>query len=90
MKGLAALVIVVVLKVFLSSTHFIYDLAYPGRLMASVQALSAVLIGGLLYVAMIIKMNLLTEAELSLLPFGSKLMIFLPKKSRRGRVHEKD
>jgi O-antigen/teichoic acid export membrane protein len=90
MNGLAALVMVVVLKVFLSSTHFIYDLAYPERLMASVQALSAVLVGGLIYVAMIIKTNLLTEAELSLLPFGSKLMVFLPKKNRRGRVHEKD
>jgi hypothetical protein len=58
--------------------------------MASVQALSAVMVGGLIYVVMIIKTNLLTEAELSLLPFGSKLMVFLPKKNRRGRVHEKD
>jgi hypothetical protein len=81
---------VIVLKAFLSGTHFIYDFGYPQRLMASVQALSAVLIGGSIYVSMIIKTNLLTEAELSLLPFGSKLMVFLPKKNRRGRVHEKD
>ena len=90
MNGLAALMMVIVLKAFLSGTHFIYDLGYPQRLMASVQALFAVLVGGSIYVSMIIKTNLLTEAELSLLPFGSKLMVFLPKKNRRGRVHEKD
>ena len=90
MNILSALVMVIVLQVFLNGTNFIYDLGYSERLMASFQALSAVMVGGLAYLAFMIKTQLLTEKDLYLLPFGSKLMVFLPKKSRRGRTDEKD
>lgn len=90
MNGLAALVMIIVLHVFLLLTNFIYDLVYSDRLWASFQALAAVSIGGIIYVVMIIRANLLNENELSFLPFGSKLMLFLPKNQKKGRVYEKD
>ncbi|WP_338471280.1 polysaccharide biosynthesis protein [Niallia sp. XMNu-256] len=79
MTLLSALVMVIVLKGFLLSTHFIYDLDSSERLLASFQALAAVVIGGFAYIFMMIKTHLLTESDLFLLPFGSKLMVFLPK-----------
>lgn len=89
-NGLVAIVMIVILHLFLYLTNFIYSLIDSERLWASFQALVGVSIGGLIYVVMIIKTNLLKENELSLLPFGSKLMIFLPKSRKKGRVYEKD
>lgn len=90
MTFFSALVMTGVLKGFLLCTEFIYDVGYSERLMAGLQALTAVLVGGLTYLILVIKTQLLTESELYLLPFGSKLMVFLPKKKKRGRVHEKN
>jgi O-antigen/teichoic acid export membrane protein len=54
-----------------------------GRLMATFQALSAVLIGGLVYVILVIRGRLFTRDELLLIPFGHILIQFLPKNKRR-------
>lgn len=62
----------------------ITDLIFPvSRLYVSLQALSAVLIGGLLYLFLVLRNGAFKESELSFLPFGSKLMYFLP--NRRGK-----
>ena len=83
MIGLAAFIMMVVLKAFLFLTSFFYDIGFSIRLMSSIQALGAVLTGGLAYLAFVLKGNIFKEEELSLLPFGSKLMAFLPKGNRR-------
>ena len=83
MIGLAAFIMMVVLKSSLFLTSFIYDMGYSIRLMASIQALGAVLAGGFTYLVFVLRANLFKEDELSLLPFGSKLMAFLPKGNRR-------
>lgn len=80
--GLAAFIMMMVLKSFLFLTSFIYDMGYSIRLMASIQALGAVLAGGFTYLVFVLRGNLFKEEELSLLPFGSKLMAFLPKGNR--------
>lgn len=90
MTILSVLMMMVVIKAFLLSTNFIYDAGYSERLMASFQALTAVLVGGLTYLILMVKTNLLTKSELYLLPFGSKLMVFLPKKKKKGRVDEEN
>jgi PST family polysaccharide transporter len=90
MNGLAAFVMFLILHLFLYMTNFIYDLVDSDRIWASFQALIAVIIGGFTYVVVIIRANLLKEAELSYLPLGSKLMLFLPKGQKKGRTYEKD
>lgn len=81
--AIAALAMMAVLQLYLFVTNFIYMLGYSERLMAGIQAVSAVFLGGAVYVMIILRGRIFKEAELSLLPFGSKLMIFLPKKHRR-------
>ncbi|MDZ5474324.1 polysaccharide biosynthesis protein [Bacillus sp. 31A1R] len=45
------------------------------RMVASLQAISAVLMGGFIYLFIIIRGNLFSQEELSMLPFGSKLIV---------------
>lgn len=71
-----------VLQLYLFLTDFIYKLDYSVRLLAGFQSLSAVLLGGVVYMIIILRGNLFKEEELLLLPFGSKLVIFLPKNRR--------
>lgn len=79
----ASILMLIVLNVYLSFTDFMYELRYSDRTIAGVQALSAVILGGSLYIIMILRSNVFKESELTLLPFGSKLIMFLPKKKRR-------
>ncbi|MCQ6276724.1 oligosaccharide flippase family protein [Bacillus sp. V3B] len=83
MISVAAVVMMVVLNVFLQMTDFFYEFGHSKRLFASMQALGAVILGGFAYMVIILKTNLFKEDELSLLPLGSKLMVFLPKKNGR-------
>ncbi|WP_147535881.1 putative polysaccharide biosynthesis protein [Bacillus marasmi] len=60
------------------------DFLFAGeRLLATIQALSGVIIGGSLYLFIVFRSGIFNEAELSLLPFGDKLKALLPNKSRR-------
>ncbi len=79
----ASSAMIAVLQLYLYLTDFIYTLGYSARLLAGFQALTAVLFGGVVYTVFILRGNVFKEEELSLLPFGSKLIIFLPKKNRR-------
>ncbi|MGJ7923176.1 putative polysaccharide biosynthesis protein [Neobacillus sp. LXY-4] len=58
----------------------ITEILFSGsRLFAAFQSLTAVIIGGFVYLLIVLRSGVFTEKELSLLPFGSKLMALLPK-----------
>lgn len=75
----AALIMVMVLRVYLLLTDYSAGFS-GGRLFSGFQALSAVSIGGLCYLWIMIKGGTFKERELAMLPFGSKLLFLLPKK----------
>lgn len=79
---LSALVMFVVLQGFLYATGFVMPLAEE-RIPAGIQALSAVAAGGVVYLFAIIRGRLFTVEELTMLPFGSKLIYFFPERNRR-------
>jgi len=79
----AGICMLIVLNVYLYLTNITYQLRISDRMIASIQALSAVILGGFTYLVMILRSNVFKESELSLLPFGSKLIMFLPKRKRR-------
>ncbi len=59
--------------------HFLNE---PSRVEAGFKAIIGVLIGGLSYLIVIVRLHTFKESELSLLPLGSKLIQLLPKKNR--------
>lgn len=79
---MAAFVMFLVLKGYLWITDFLYRLG-DDRMIASLQSLSAAVLGGCTYVFFIIQSKVFTAEELQLLPFGSKLNRLFPKKNRR-------
>lgn len=87
---LATLILFIVLKIYLFATQPIYQLMDSHRLVAAFQAVSGVAIGGIIYLMVIMRSNLLRVEELALLPFGSKLMYLLPKERKSKRYEKKD
>lgn len=81
--AIANMFMFVILKTYLFMTNPIYQLIESERLAATLQAISAVGIGGALFLIMIMKIHLINEKDLSLLPFGSKLLFLLPKERRK-------
>lgn len=77
--GFGAAVMFIVLKGYLFMTGFMYDVSHE-RLAASFQAMTGVLIGGAVYLFIIIRLKCFTLRELVLLPFGSRLLLFYPKR----------
>lgn len=71
-----------VLKGYLTISDFMYSLGND-RFIAALQALSAVMIGGCIYLFALIRGKVFSLEELTLLPFGSKIIHLLPKKNRR-------
>ncbi|MBA4538424.1 polysaccharide biosynthesis protein [Bacillus aquiflavi] len=71
---------VILLEGYLGVTNFLYSLVYSDRLASTVQALSAVIIGGGVYLFIIIKSGVFQANELKVLPFGRRLLRLLPKK----------
>lgn len=78
--GLATIVMTVLLNRYLYVTQFVLEIVNSVRLASAIQALSAVCIGGFVYILIIIKGGLFNQEELRALPFGSKLVLLLPKK----------
>jgi O-antigen/teichoic acid export membrane protein len=78
----AALMMVLLLKGYLTLTNMIVIPAGTERVMASIQALGCAMSGGFLFLFIIIRGGVFLEKELSLFPFGSKLSLLLPKKNR--------
>lgn len=79
----ATLVMVLFLRAYIAGTHSIYGLFDSTRLDAAVQSVSAVLFGSVLFLWMVIRKSVFSEEDLSLLPFGSKLIWFLHHNDRR-------
>ncbi len=82
--SIAAVVMFLVLKVYLFVTSFIFTFGHE-RLTAGLQALSAVFLGGFVYLSIVLKGNTFKNEEIAMLPFGSKLMLLLPKRTRRWK-----
>ncbi|MFS0784150.1 putative polysaccharide biosynthesis protein [Bacillus sp. 1P06AnD] len=80
LTALATLGMSAVLAVELALFHMIGDSWPYGRIGSLVQAIVSVVTGAAVYLLIIIRGRLLTETELGLLPLGSKLTYFLPKK----------
>ncbi len=59
-----------------------FALKEGSRLLSAFQSLSGVVLGGFVYVFLVLRGNVFKEKELLTLPFGSKLSWFLPKKGR--------
>lgn len=78
----AAISMFLIVKGFLVISDCLYVLGHA-RVMATLQALTAVLFGGFTYLLMLFRMKVFTIEELTLLPFGSKMVYLFPKKDRR-------
>ncbi|MFO1441918.1 oligosaccharide flippase family protein [Bacillus sp. Bva_UNVM-123] len=87
--GIAALSMFIVLKAYLYITGFIFTFGHE-RLNAGVQALTAVMLGGFTYLLIVLKGNTFKNEEIAMLPFGSKLMVLLPKRNRRWNNDEEN
>ncbi|WP_449538335.1 putative polysaccharide biosynthesis protein [Ferdinandcohnia sp. Marseille-Q9671] len=66
----AAIAMIVVILCYTFALHFVFPNA--NRLLASVEALSSVLLGGLTYLFFIIRGRVFSEDELSVIPMGTK------------------
>ncbi|WP_433959623.1 putative polysaccharide biosynthesis protein [Cytobacillus horneckiae] len=73
---IAAAVMVLLLTYYLKVTNGLYDGYSNERISAGIQALSAVIIGAVVYLFIVIRGNTFTEEELEILPFGNKLLLF--------------
>ncbi|WP_144462625.1 putative polysaccharide biosynthesis protein [Siminovitchia fortis] len=77
----------VVMTIALQGWLYIFDhIGMQGRLFNTAAALTGVVIGGLAYLAVIMRMNLFTEEEISHVPYYSKLKRFKTvRKERRQK-----
>lgn len=80
---IATVFMFIALKVYINVSGGLYDFFPEIRLAAAIQALSAVMFGGFIYLVLILRQSVFNISELMLLPFGSKLLLFLPK--HKGR-----
>lgn len=78
----ATVVMIVVLKGYDVLTAGFFHVVHPARLRAALQALPAVLLGGVLFLFIVIRGKVFRLEELALFPFGSKLIRLLPRKDR--------
>ncbi|WP_313802518.1 oligosaccharide flippase family protein [Cytobacillus sp.] len=74
----ATLVMMFILKLYLYVTGLFPSIDHE-RLFAAFQAMSAVIVGAIVYLWVVLKGRTFKEEELAMLPFGSKLLFFLPK-----------
>lgn len=79
----ASFVMLLVLKGYIPLSSLLLEFIENNRIKSAIQALSGVMIGGIVYVFLVLRGNVFKEKELLLLPLGSKLIWFLPKR-RKG------
>lgn len=79
----ASFVMLLVLKGYIPLSSLLLEFIGNNRIKSAIQALSGVMIGGIVYVLLVLRGNVFKEKEILLLPLGSKLIWFLPKK-RKG------
>ncbi|GKU85012.1 oligosaccharide flippase family protein [Niallia sp. NCCP-28] len=80
--GCSSIIMFMLLKLYLYITNFIEPIFHSIRVLASFQAISGVAIGGIVYLFIVMKADIFKEQDLNLLPLGSKLSYFLPRKGR--------
>ncbi|MEH7547003.1 MULTISPECIES: putative polysaccharide biosynthesis protein [Bacillaceae] len=78
----ATMSMVLLLKGYLYITEYFFASFGMERLGAAMQAISAVVCGGLLFLSIIIRGRVFREEELALFPLGSKLIHLLGRKDR--------
>ncbi|HYK71552.1 MAG TPA: polysaccharide biosynthesis protein [Pseudoneobacillus sp.] len=70
------------IKIYIFSSQFLFIFIESHRLIATLQSLGSVAIGGMIYLVMILRTNVFHFEDITLLPFGSKLMFLLPNKKK--------
>ncbi|QOR68758.1 polysaccharide biosynthesis protein [Cytobacillus suaedae] len=80
----AAAVMIFTLFVYKSILHFIVGETVDSRLFSTFHSLSAVLLGGMVYILVIIRGNAFTREELAYFPLGEKATILL-RTRKQGR-----
>lgn len=80
--GIAAFIMMTALLCLFALINLTFAGFQTSRIYATVQALAGVIVGGLSYLAVILKINIFTHKEISLLPFGDKLLTLLDKKRK--------
>jgi O-antigen/teichoic acid export membrane protein len=78
----ATTVMVVFLKGYIWGTDIFMDDFHLERIGAAMQSLSAVLFGGIIFLVNILRGGVFLEQELTLFPFGSRLIHFLARRDR--------
>jgi len=76
--------VVMILVVYGQLSIFQYVYGTDSRLLSSIQAMISALVGGFIYIYVIIRGKMFNKVELSMLPLGNKLVRFLPKKEKGG------
>lgn len=88
--AISGLAMVLFLKGYLFLTSGVFNHLFSSlRASSALEALSAVFLGGLLYLWLVLRGRVFTAEDLSLFPLGSKLMLFLPQEVR-SRENEKE
>lgn len=80
--GLAALIMVLALLGLFVLINNLFIHFQSNRIFATIQALGGVMVGGISYLFVIIKANVFTPKEISLLPYGDKLFERLQKQEK--------
>lgn len=79
---IASLSMFISIKIFLFASQLLFLFIESHRLIATIQSLSSVVIGGIIYLVIIIRTNVFRFEDITLLPFGSKIIYLLPKKKK--------
>lgn len=78
----ASMLMFFVLKMYLHIVQPLDQWIDSTRLVAAIQAFGGVTIGGILFTFVILRMKMIQSEDLALLPFGSKLLYFQPRKEK--------
>lgn len=79
----SALLMSAVLLAYLRLWSFLFDA--EGRGYAAVESVSAVAIGGAVFIYCMMKLGIFTDEELNSVPFGSKLSKLTRRREQNGR-----
>ncbi|RFU62649.1 putative polysaccharide biosynthesis protein [Peribacillus glennii] len=75
----AAMIMAAALLIFNGLVYGITGESGSNRILATIQALASVSLGGLLFIAVIVHRGMFTNNELNMVPFGDRLAFLLPK-----------
>ncbi|MDP4085451.1 MAG: polysaccharide biosynthesis protein [Bacillota bacterium] len=87
---MATMVMILLLKGVLITTHFLNTGVPSGRLIASFEAIGSVCIGGIAFLWIVLRGGIFPEEDLALFPFGSKLALFLRREDRSSTYVKKN